>query len=92
MNIKCILGRGTAKAQKTERMWHLFGKHPRVQTGTGVEEQREWWPRGRLRTEASREPSEHQTEELGFTPKFDEEQLTGSDFVHSVTLHIIIVA
>ena len=41
MNIKCILGRGTAKAQKTERMWHLFRKHPRVQTGTGAKEQRE---------------------------------------------------
>lgn len=91
MNIKCILGRGTAKAQKTERMWPLFGKHPRVQTGTGVEEQREWWPWGRLRTEASWEPSEHQTEESGFTPTFNGNNwLEVTSFIQSPSTYLLL--
>lgn len=56
---------------------------PGVWMGARAGGQRARWPRRCRRTEARLEPNEDQAKELGFTPRFKEEQPAGGDVIHA---------
>lgn len=56
---------------------------PGVRMGARAGGQGARWPRRCRRTEARLEPNEDQAAELGFTPRFKEEQPAGGDVIHA---------
>lgn len=56
---------------------------PGVRMGARAGGQGARWPRRCCRTEARLEPNEDQAKELGFTPRFKEEQPAGGDVIHA---------
>lgn len=56
---------------------------PRVRMGARAGGQGARWPRRCCRTEARLEPNKDQAAELGFTPRFKEEQPAGGDVIHA---------